>query len=312
MSAPFTDEVTSARWLANVTSWTAGALAEQGVDVVGPLRQVRVRPWSTQLVVPTSAGHVWLKAGTPALAYEGALQAAVARLVPGAVTTPLAVHPEAGWTLTADHGQSLRDLGPTSAQDWVAIAVAAARLQRALVAHADTVAAAGLPDGSPSSAPARFDGLLADLPEDARERLLALRPRLVGACYALLDSPFPVTWQHGDLHPGNVVAHRGRPDSGVTLFDLGDSDLSHALEVLAVPRSIIEDEATWSAVLAAYGDVWGAGEGDTRRAWSSVPWLHAVNRTEAWRRALSRATPAEVEHWFPDPTFYLNQLQEHA
>jgi Phosphotransferase enzyme family len=312
VSAPFTDEVTSAPWLTSVTSWIAEALAEQGVDVVGPPRQVRVRPWSTQLVVPTSAGHVWFKAGTPALAYEGALQATIARLVPGAVTTPLAVHPGAGWMLSADHGASVRDLGPTSAQDWVAIAVAAALLQRALVAHADALAAAGLPDGSPSSAPARFDSLLTDLPEDARERLRALRPRLVGACDELLDSPFPVTWQHGDLHPGNVVAQRGRTDSGATLFDLGDADRSHALEVLAVPRSMIEDEATWGAVLAAYGDVWGVGEADTRRAWASVPWLHAVNRTQAWRRALARATPAEVEHWFPDPTFHLNQLQEHA
>lgn len=312
MSAPFTDEVTSAPWLANVTSWTAEALAEQGVDVVGPRRQVRVRPWSTQLVVPTSAGHVWLKAGTPALAHEGALQAAVARLVPGAVTTPLAVHPTTGWILTADHGPSVADLGPTSAQEWPAIAAAAARLQQALVPHADALAATGLPDASPSSAPERFDVLLAGLAEGERGRLAPLRPRLVDACDELLDSPFPVIWQHGDLHPGNVVAGRGRPKTGATLFDLGDSDLSLALEVLAVPRSLIEDEATWDAVLAAYGDVWGVGEADTRRVWSSVPWLHALNRTEAWQRALSRATPAEVEHWFPDPTFYLKQLQEHA
>lgn len=312
MSEPFTAEVTSEPWLADVASWIGEVLGAQGIDVVGPLRQVRVRPWSTQLVVPTSAGHVWFKAGTPALAHEGALQDAVARLVPGSVPAPLAVHPATGWMLTADHGPSLRDLGPTTPQDWAAIAVAAARLQQALVPHADVVTAAGLPDASPSSAPARFDALLAELPEDARGCLAALRPRLVGACDALLDSAFPVTWQHGDLHPGNVVADRGRPENGATLFDLGDSDRSHALEVLAVPRSMIKDELTWNAVLAAYGDAWGVGASETRRVWASVPWLHAVNRTDAWRRALSRATPAEVERWFHRPTHHLDQLQEHA
>jgi len=62
--------VSGARWRVAAEAWTTERLAERGIDVTGPIEQPRVRPWSTQLVVPTTAGRVWFKGNCRALAFE--------------------------------------------------------------------------------------------------------------------------------------------------------------------------------------------------------------------------------------------------
>ena len=57
--------MTSPHWRAGAEAWISRRLAERSVAIVGPVRQPRVRPWSTQLTVPTDAGEVWFKANCP-------------------------------------------------------------------------------------------------------------------------------------------------------------------------------------------------------------------------------------------------------
>ena len=50
----FRDEVETAAWLAEVVAWVGEKLAPRGWEVTGEPDQRRVRPWSSQVVVPTT------------------------------------------------------------------------------------------------------------------------------------------------------------------------------------------------------------------------------------------------------------------
>src|SRR4051794_9545485 len=114
MATPFAVEVASAGFLASARRWISSALDAAGMSATGPSEQVRVRPWSTQLVTPTSGGRVWFKANCEGLTHEAALHAELARIAGGFVDPPLAVHLGHGWLLTRDRGPTLAERGDLS------------------------------------------------------------------------------------------------------------------------------------------------------------------------------------------------------
>jgi hypothetical protein len=59
-------------------AWIADRLRELGFRALGPIEQVRVRPWSMVLAVPTDRGRLFFKANEPAYRHEGALVAFLA------------------------------------------------------------------------------------------------------------------------------------------------------------------------------------------------------------------------------------------
>ena len=61
-------------WRQAAEAWIREQLDQHGDSLDGPIEQPRVRPWSTQLTVPTSAGRLWFKANAAALAFEPAVQ----------------------------------------------------------------------------------------------------------------------------------------------------------------------------------------------------------------------------------------------
>lgn len=85
MATPFAVEVASAGFLASARGWISSALDAAGIGAIGPSDQVRVRPWSTQLVTPTTQGRIWFKANCTGLTHEAALHAELARI--GAVSS---------------------------------------------------------------------------------------------------------------------------------------------------------------------------------------------------------------------------------
>ena len=92
-------------------------MAEANLTRTGPLEQPRVRPWSTQLDVPTDAGTVWLKVNCAAQAFEPALHPP--RLTaPDEVDEPLAFDGERGWMLTRDREATLGESHASTADDW--------------------------------------------------------------------------------------------------------------------------------------------------------------------------------------------------
>lgn len=303
---PFSALVATESWRAEAEGWARAALAEAGIAITGEFSQPRIRPWSTHLTVPTERGRFWLKACCPSMAFEPALQRAIATLLPGAAQEPMAIDAARGWMLTGDHGPTLGDRRTPTVQDWRSALAGAARAQRALAPHRDELLATGLPAAGPDEVVGRFDRIL-DLQEpDLARRLRARRPELVDACAVLAGSRLPATWQHGDLHPQNLF---GDADS-VAFFDLGDGSWAHAVEILSVPYGIVsqDGELDWQAIVGAWTDVWELEPAEFADLWHASGLTHAVNRAITWHGALATATSTEIEDWGDAVTHHLTRM----
>lgn len=302
MGRPFSERVAHGDWRRAAESWTRDRLADEGLEVVGSIEQPRIRPWSTQLVVPTDAGRIWFKANCAYMSFEPALQVELSRVSPDAVDLPLAVDRQRGWMLTHDRGQTLGDSVEPTVDDWCDVVARVAELQRLAADREDALLSAGLPDCRPSTVVGRFDRLvdvLSALPErhpahvsaEVGAQLASARPRLVDAVAELESSSLPTTWQHGDLHPWNVFAGGGR------FFDFGDGQWAHAVEVLSVPEGWIgrpqQQGLSWPAVVEAYADAWGLSPDDVRGQLRAASRTQPVNRTLLWWGCLLEATAAE-------------------
>ena len=321
MTEVFSQRVTSADWRQEAGDWIVAELDRAGRHVTGEIEQRRVRPWATQLVVPTDQGLVWFKANCPSAAFEPAVHQRLAQLEPHEVESPLAFDPDRGWMMTADRGLTLGDSHDATLQDWQDLVARAARLQRQLVEAGDVLVADGLPDCSPATVPARYRGLveqLASLDPDHPSHLTAdeaqslrSRSRVVDeAVEALLEAPLPSSLQHGDLHPRNVFATR----DGLRFFDFGDAQWAHVLEVLAVPYgySTRVTHHPWDVLLGAYAAVWADVVDRSSLEALLVPAMvtHAVNRSFTWLGAVEGAQPAELEEWGDSPLYYLRLAHE--
>ena len=304
----FREEVQTAAWLDEVEHWVDGRLAARGWTRTGPGDQRRVRPWSTQVVLPTDHGPVWFKANNPHLAHEPQVQSVLARLCPDLVDEPVGVDGARGWLLTEDRGATLRDRDGLTDFTLGEVLGIVADLQRRLVAHESDLLAAGLPDCRPHTVPERFDLLvdtLGDLPGDHPSylsqqevrRLRAFRDEVAGAAERLEASPLASTFQHGDAHAGNVFQ---LDDGGLRLFDFGDSQWAHPLETLVVPWALARHEGlAWPAAEAAYLARWADLVDHTtlRALWRDAALTHDVNRAQLWWHALEGARPDELAEW---------------
>jgi hypothetical protein len=318
----FSDRVSSPEWRAAAEDWVRSQVVDAGGRVVGDITQPRIRPWSTQLVVPTDVGRLWFKANCPSLAFEPAVHRTLARLDPGEVDEPFAVDTDRGWILTRDRGTTLGDSHHATLEDWRAVVTLAARLQRRLAAHGPDLLSAGLPDCSPHTVPARYAELtdaLAALPrghpshlDESRARQLRSGSGLVeDAVGTLLDSPLPTaSLQHGDLHPGNVFAVEAR----LRVFDFGDAQWAHPLETLAVPWGWVHARTTlpWPAIVDAYASGWAdvIDPVGFDRLLSAAMVTQPVNRCSTWWGAVADATPAELVEWGDRPRFFLELVLE--
>lgn len=315
MDRPFSERVAHDDWRRDVQGWIRRELDRTGNVIAGPLEQPRIRPWSTQLRVPTDAGPMWFKATCAAQAFEPALQEELARIAPEVVDAPYAIEPARGWMLTRDRGATLADDHEAGATDWVRVIRQAARVQRAAASHGERLRAAGLPDCGPRTVVDRFDRLLVVLstlpaehpshvPPELRRRLASVRPRLVDATEVLAASPLPVTWQHGDLHPNNVFARDGR------LFDLGDAQWASAVELLSVPYGWITTltEVSWGEVLDGYCAEWDTTAEAIKAEWDASALTQPVNRTLLWWSCLQEASAAEWAEWGEAPLHHLTRV----
>jgi hypothetical protein len=315
----FSDRVTTPEWRADAESWIAERLAAANLAVTGPIEQLRVRPWSTQLVVPTDGGTVWFKANCAAQAFEPALQALLARLAPDEVDEPLAVDGDRGWMLTRDRGATLRDRREPGLYEWQHVLRETASLQRLVADHPRGVLAVGVSECSPATVPARFDLMLerlrdrahddpAHLVADVVEQLEEARPSVRDAASVLADGPLPVTVQHGDLHPGNVFEVDGR----LRIFDFGDAQWAHPLESLPLPWAVTKDDLPWPELLAAYHEPWRdvLTIDELAELLAAAVVTQPVNRSFGWWEALEEATEEEWKEWGEAPARHLAHVVE--
>ncbi|MEO6411293.1 MAG: phosphotransferase [Pedococcus sp.] len=316
MDGLFSQWVATDAWRDEATTWIGDELAAVGRQMTGEVEQRRIRSWSTQLVVPTDRGTVWFKGNCPALAFEPAVHRALASLEPDEVDDPLAIDDARGWMMTADRGATLGDSRDATLEDWQAVVRLAATLQRRVAGEGSTLRRAGLPDCSPSTVPARYQWLieqLAALPgdhpshltDDVRAELEAGVSVVEDAVETLSAARLPVTLQHGDLHPRNVFA----VGSSLRMFDFGDAQWAHALEMLAVPYGYVTRLTThpWPAVLSAYAQVWSDVIDPVELETLMTPAMvtHAVNRSFTWLGSVVGAQPHELAEWGDSPLYYL-------
>jgi hypothetical protein len=321
MDGPFSQVVASPEWRQQAQVWLEARLTESGHRLTGEAEQRRIRPWSTQLVAPTDRGPVWFKANCEAMAFEPEVQRVLSVLVADGVDAPVALERDRGWMLTADRGRTLRDRHEPTLEDWQAVVRLAATLQRRLAGSGPTLVAAGLPDCSPETVESRYETMvqrLSALPAGHPSHLgtseaAALRARagtVRRAVEELLAAPLPATFQHGDLHPGNVFA----VDGGLRVFDFGDAQWAHALEVLVVPYRWVTQltRLPWSQVLDAYAEVWWdvLSRADLERLLPAAMVTHAVNRSFTWLGAIAGARADELQEWGDAPAYYLRLAHE--
>lgn len=305
---PFSARVRTAAWLDDARAWVTARAGEAGMSVVGTPEQLRVRPWSTQLVVATDRGRLWLKAGCRSSAHEPAVQAVLADVAPGRVDAPLAIDADRGWMLTRDQGPTLRATREATEADWRALVTGAVEVQRRALGDRvpERLREAGLPWFEPSGVVDRLHDVLRRtrhqqagrtpqvLTAEDEERVLTLAPRIQRAARDLRDGPFPSTFQHGDLHPNNVFA------GGLRCFDLGDAMWANALGVLCVPLRFTPPSlhpALEDTFLAAWDRP--VDTADLRDLLDSTRLVDTVDRALVWAGALDEASDAEWTHWVP-------------
>ncbi|ANH37890.1 hypothetical protein I601_1454 [Nocardioides dokdonensis FR1436] len=251
-------------WRAGFLAWVEERLDVFGLQLEGQVTQPHVRAWGTVLRVPTTAGPVWAKAVGESLRHEVAVTALVARRRSDAVAPLLGADPQRGWLLTADAGETLRELGARerTLAPWHDALTLYASVQRDLAADAADLLAAGLPD---LRLP-RIPDLYADLVEriapelgDVAAPARAAVPLVRDLCAELAATGLPDTLQHDDLHDAQVFVRDGR----VRILDWGDACLTHPFLTLAVTLDGViawglDDEAG-SEDTAPYRDTYLAG-----------------------------------------------------
>jgi hypothetical protein len=297
-------------WHSDVGEWIGARLEGHGIHVTGPIAQPHIRPWSTALAVPTSAGTVWFKASGPGTIHEAALVDALVGWGTPGVLTPLAVEPARGWMLLPDGGARLRDVagGAPGIEHWLRVLPEWASIQRRLVPHVAALIALGVPDLRPAGLPDRL-AALADDPEVSvadgdRARLHELVPTYTRWCAELEAAGILPSLQHDDLGDGNVFVG----EAGDRIFDWGDAGIAHPFGTLLVTfRSIAsrglgeapEVTGTLDRLRDAYLEPW-TDQHPLGELISLVPLamrVAIVGRSLSWKRALQGIPMDDRGEW---------------
>ena len=312
----------SPAWRAAAVTWIDERLAAAGLRRTGDVEQPHVRPWSTVLRAPTTAGPVWMKAGGPGTAFEAGLYELLARTVPDAILTPLGTDAERGWVLLPDGGPVLAEhmRAPDLPERLAAALTAYARVQRALEPHAGELLALGLADMRPAAMPARFAEALDTVRAiSARRgdatglaihaRVAAMRSTVLGWCEELAASPLPAGLDHNDLHPGNILAGA----STARFYDWGDSVVAHPFAAMLVPLGVLRrrlpagvDDPRFARARDAYLDVFAdrAPRAELIATLELACRVAKIARVLTWERALRAAGEAGgtlEERWATAP-----------
>ena len=302
------------QWRRGALDWAAEQLARTGRQPVSDPEQPHVRPWSTAFRLRLADGGVaWLKSVGTGSAHEPPLADALGRWAPEHVLRAIAVDRERRLLLLPDGGRTLRAAGSADPGAWEAMLRDHARLQIALVPHADALLALGVPDHRPERLPGLVEDLLADddaqltgrdggLAPGDRARVLAGLGDYVRACTDLAAGGVPASLQHDDLHDGNVFVGDGRH----RFFDWGDSSVSHPFLTLLVPlrfaARVLElpyGDRRLFRLRDAYLDQWldfGAAE-ELREHCAMALRVGPLQRALTWRRILRGIHPDERARW---------------
>jgi hypothetical protein len=261
-----------------------------------------------------SGGAVWFKANPPGSAFEAGLGAQLARWAPAHVLRPYAVDAARGWALWPDGGTLFADVldrPGASARDWEEPLRQYATLQQALIPHADSAEALGVPSARVSALPRIYERLVTTHAfADAAERaaLLARTPQVADWARELARAGIPDSIDHSDLHAAQVFAPTADRPGRYTFFDWGDAVVGHPFSSLLVTARAVRNRYGAEALPRlrdAYLEPWtgtGRTAAELRHAAGLACRLGAVARAGSWGRLFLEAGAgtdggADVVRW---------------
>ncbi|MFL5300634.1 MAG: aminoglycoside phosphotransferase family protein [Anaeromyxobacteraceae bacterium] len=251
-------------WLAEALAWVS---AHAGA--VSDVEQVRVSEFSTVIRVVAGGRVRYFKAVAPPAAREPAVTAALARRT-AHVPPVLAVDGARGFLLM--EGFAGEPLATGDVAVWADVAAALGELQRECIDAVGELQALGCEvtrattlvaplSAMVTDADALLVGEAAGLTTDEVAALRTLAPRVVADARALDAGPLPLTVDHGDLWPSNVLVGPG----GCAFVDWEDVRVAHpfvsAFQLLAgahLDRRFVDEPAAYTAVREAYLRGWSA------------------------------------------------------
>ncbi|MBG6190847.1 hypothetical protein IWX64_001799 [Arthrobacter sp. CAN_A212] len=319
----------SPAWHQEIQLWITQVLQNCDLAQTGPLEQVRIRFWSTQVTVPTDHGQLWFKENNPGQFAEAAIVARLAELAPDHVAAPLAIEPAKGWMLTPDHGKTLASLKSADYRLWILVVTGFADFQLQLVPHGLPLAAAGLVSMDPAIAGNFASNQLllhTGLPPDhplhlsaqATDGIYASIPALEEAARSVAALGVPLSLQHNDLHADNAFIP-GATTAPLRFFDFGDSYWAHPFSSLYVPLTVMQeqwqttsDDPRIQAVITAYLERWTdyAPLAELRLAVEPALKLARLHRYGSWLRLLIHADDASMSQYGPHALKYLRTLTD--
>ena len=191
------------------------ALADAGVREVREIVQLRAWTSSCVLLVRTGSGTFYFKTVSESGRHECTVTEYLAQHFPETVARIVATKPERRWFLmTALEGDKLEDVSDVML--WERAAAVYGQLQRACMERVRDLQALGCPTRDLDTLAAQIEPLSADItalrpgePDGLSaaevDRLRAYGPELRRRCERLAACGIPLTLEHGDLWPGNVL-----------------------------------------------------------------------------------------------------------
>lgn len=293
-------------WRQEATRWIDESVERRGLTRVPVTpRQPRVRAWSTQLVVDTSAGRAWFKACSPSAAPEPTIYRLLAKVAPDRLPEVWASDEERGWLLMPDQGRQLREVADaeTIVGLWSGVLRRYARLQRASVDVVDDLVSGGVPRWS-------ADDLVSSWVSGPGVAFPATEGPLRAAAARLQESGLPDTIQHNDLHAGNVFCADGSAAAvhDSRFFDWGDAYVGNPLCSLLIalagpsyhfglPADPERDARLTRSYLSAWADL--VPSAHLKELIPDALLIAKLARIRAMERALGHATDAERAEWAP-------------
>lgn len=302
-------------WLAEALAWVSAH-----VGPLGDAIQVRVSEFST--VVRIVAGGVvrYLKAVAPQAAREPPVTAALAQRT-SHVPAVLAV--EASRRLLLMEAFDGEPLASDDLAIWATVARTLGELQRDCIEAVPELQALGCPVATTVSLVEPLSALLDDrdallvgqpagLGADEVAKLRGLAPALAAEARALDAGPVPLTVDHGDLWPSNVLVGRG----GCAFVDWEDVRVAHPFvspfQLLAgahLDRRFDDEAAAYAAIRDAYLEAWtgSAPAPHLRHAFEVAHDVAAVAVAASYRRYPSAVVAAHP--WMREmPAFCLRRI----
>ncbi len=305
-------------WLAEVTAWINEQLTRLGYTQTTSTEQIKARPWSAVLRIPTTAGNLYFKVPAPATAFELALTETLEQLVPPSFPHLLATDRQRHWMLMQDAGTTLRSSFHDPARLEEALRQFA-HIQIQLADHFDTLKATGCPDRRLHLLPHLYQELLAatpflmidqpkGLPRSEYDQLLAYVPHLQQMCEELTSYPIPASLGYDDLHTSNIL-YNGQ---NYVFIDLAECILAHPFCSLFVTLrvakySLYYDDNALERLRQAYLTPWThyASMDRLQQAFALSQRLGILYKALSWYTVISQLEP-NMQWMFQDaPMYYL-------